>query len=257
LKLSSIIAFIIIILLPIDNLQLQLYGIRIRFSEILGLLLLIYLLFSSKKQAKLTFPPKTKYLLLFFLLSSVSLLYADSIQFGVKFQIHQLILLLTIVAVYNVFILKGYRFDFERLESNLFVFFDFILIYGLLQLFLFNVLGLILTFGMDNWRDAALSYRQDIINPFLDAFENAPWMRPSSVFAEPVFLGLFCTWLFVVSFISYLKGNKKFANLFRLIASALLLVFIASRSALIAVSGALLLYFIFSSNEKIKILKKS
>ena len=194
-------------------------------------------------------------MILFFILSSVSLVYADYKSFGVKFQIHELILFLVIVSVYNVYKLKIKQFDFNRLESNLFVFFDIILIYGLVQLLFFNLLGINLSFGMDNWRYAIISYRQDQILPFVGNFDNAPWMRPSSIFAEPVFLGLFCTWLFVFSFIAYFKGNKSFSNIFRLLSSFLLLVFVASRASLLGVGIVLLLYFIYTNKDKIRIVK--
>jgi len=80
---------------------------------------LVYLLFSGGgKKTSFTLPPSTMYFMIFLLFTSVSLIGAQDVQFGLKFQMHQVILLITIVAAYNVFVREGIHYDFKSLEKS-------------------------------------------------------------------------------------------------------------------------------------------
>jgi len=252
----KIFVLFILILLPIDNLYFQITGIKIRCAEIFGLLLLAQILFKMEFRSKLFLPEKSKYLIYFFIISSISLIYTDvgPVKYGIIYQLHQIIQFVCVVSVYYIFQSKPYKFHFNYFEKKIFYFFDLILLYGLIQVFFYNVLGISLTFGMDSWRTSIISYRQDIIDPLYDVFANAPWLRPSSVFAEPVILGLFCTWMFVVSLFHLIKGNLNFNWKYRIIMSMLLLVFVASRASILGISVILIYFFILSKKVWIRII---
>jgi hypothetical protein len=248
-------ALLILILLPIDNFYLQFVDIKIRVAEIFGLFLFAKILFNAKSRSRLLLPPKSKYLIIFLIITSISLINTNyvALSSGIIYQLHQLILFLCIVSVYNFFSDNHSQLNFIKTERKLFYFFDVILLYGLIQVFFYNVLSFTLRFGMDNWRYNIISYRQDIIDPLESFFENAPWVRPPSVFAEPVFLGLFCTWIFIVSLLSYLEGDRNFKWLYRILASIFLLIFVASRASYLSIAIVLFLYIFLAAVNKVRL----
>jgi len=249
-------ALLLMILLPVENLYFQLLGTKMRVSEILGLLLLIYILLLGESRYRLSLPQKSIYFILFIFVSSISLIFADAqaYRYGLIYQSHQIILFLCVVVGYSIFLNHNNFRHLRNIEKKIFIFFDLILLYGLAQVFFFNILGIELTFGMDsfNWRNNIFSYRQDIINPFGSYFENAPWMRPPSIFGEPVYLGLFCVWLSTISILRYIEGERNYYWIFRILVSIILLVFVASRAAIFALAITLFLYLLFFSKNKIR-----
>ncbi len=252
----KVIAIVIIILLPIENLYLQFSDVKIRFAEILGVLVFITFFPKYAFEKRILLPPKSKYLIYFFIISSVSLIYSNvgPIKYGIIYQFHQIIQFICIISVYYIFRSLNSQFVFEEVEKKIFYFFDLILLYGLIQVFFYNLLGWDIRFGMDSWRTSIISYRQDIIDPLEDVFTNAPWMRPPSVFAEPVYLGLFCTWIFTISLSQYIKGSLAFVWKYRIVLSMILIVFVASRAAILSISIITLYLFYFSQKSKIKII---
>lgn len=188
-------------------------------------------------------------------MSSISMFFLDSLQFGLKYQVHQLILFLCLFSAYNYQSNNKY-FDFLYLEKIIFTIYYIILIYGLLQLILFYIANTELTFGMDeySWRNNVFSYRQDIINPNTGSFENAPWMRPSSFFGEPTFFGMFLLWLFVVLVVKYFNNENNKRTIILIIISIILLLFIASRAALFSILLTSLMFLILEKKYILKAL---
>jgi hypothetical protein len=249
---------VLLLLLLVDNLYFNYSGLKIRVSEFVGIVIYSKLLFRNFIfNNEIKYPPATIYFIIFIIASSISMIGIPPIPFkeGIVFQLHILILFISSVAIYN----KLLTVNLSQVENKIFIIADCILLYAFIQILFYYIFNYNLTFGMGEWADRSLplSYRQDFIDPksTTSFYENSPWLRPPSIFAEPVFFGLFCTWVLIISAIKITKCHRleKKKWTIRVIAAFIMSIFIASRALWIACSIVLsYFFFIHESKQRVK-----